>query len=79
MARYNDASSHPDRWTNAKLIRQLKAGAAYETAGLNLPEGYVPVPWHMGSDTPAIIEATRIYRQSWVDPIIAEIEKRFCK
>lgn len=80
MARMNDMSPHPGRWTNAKLMREAKRLASYESAGLNLPEGYVVKPWHAGgNDTPAIIEATRIYRESWLNPILDEIERRLVK
>ena len=79
MGYRDDSSPHIDRWTNAKLFRELKRLLSMESARFNLPEGYSPAPYHNGDDTAAIAEATRVWRQSWVDPIVEELEKRAVK
>jgi len=85
--RYNDMSPHPDRWTNAKLIREARAYANLEqfSVGYNeIPANY-PEGWHdqVSPDEPRIDEfvrrQTRIFRESWLNPILDEIERRFVK
>lgn len=76
--RTNDSSPHPQRWSNVKLMREAHAHANLDTFSGSLPDGqYVGgFPRDHGD---AIREATRLYRQSWLNPILAEIERRFVK
>lgn len=79
MARYDDSSPHCDRWTNHKLISELNRTAHLETFS---PSGIcrTPVTIITGDDAQAfILEETRLYRQSWLAPIIEEIERRMVK
>lgn len=78
--RRNDNSTDHTRWTNHKLMVELQRYADMTNMSVNLPENYVPQPWHRGgNDAEAIREATRIYRVSWLDPLIAEATRRLCK
>ena len=76
MARYNDASPHPDRWTDAKLMREARKYANLEGFSMWVYDG-IEGKGDAASD--AIREATRNYRDSWLNPILDEIEKRFVK
>lgn len=63
------------RETNAALIKRLR-----ETANLETFNGGLPGNDHAGAnDGPAIREATRLYRNTWMNPILDEIERRFVK
>lgn len=80
MARYNDNSPHPQHWTNAKLIRELRSKANLERFSANIPADYKPASFSAGKDDGDMIrEATRLYRDSWMNPILDEIERRFVK
>jgi len=78
MARKNDSSPHPEDWTTAKLFKRLSALANLETFGGYLPAGYVGngFPDGKGQDADTIREATRVYRQAWLQPVINELAKR---
>lgn len=78
MARMDDLSSDYRRWTTAKLIREIRSKANLERFGGYLPEGYNcrGFPYDDGD---AIREATRIYRESWLNPLIDELERRTIK
>jgi len=78
MTRYNDASSDYRRWTNKKLIARLKQTANLETFCDSIFDGNLPnVFGEEGSN--AIRERTKLYRDSWMQPIIAKIERRLIK
>jgi len=87
MARYNDMSCHPQRWTNAKLMREARKCANLERFSCvhNDIEANYRVGWHnqVNKDQMPVEdfvrEQTRPYRQSWLDPILDEIERRFVK
>lgn len=73
MARMNDTSPYLERWTNAKLLRELNRIANFERfdcLDVTDPEKTMP---HTGA---AVREATRIYRGSWLQPIIDELARR---
>lgn len=78
MARYRDASPHPRDWTNRKLIAELRTMANMENMGAYLPVGYTGRGFPH-NDGDAIREATQLYRDSWINPIIAIIESRLVK
>lgn len=70
--RYNDSSYDCAKWTNAKLMREAREAA-------NL-ESFANMPGEKRPATPDNIrEITRIYRTSWLNPILDEIERRFVK
>jgi len=76
MARYNDNSPHPRDWTNAKLIHELNRTANLKDFGIFVYDGIIA----KGDDcADAIREKTRLYRQTWMQPVIDEIERRFVK
>lgn len=78
MARKIDSSPHPSDWTNAKLMREARRLANMEQFGGYLPEGYTARGFPH-DDGDAIREATRLYRESWLDPVLDEIESRFVR
>ncbi len=87
MARYNDLSCHCDKWTNAKLMREARGYANMESFSV----GYNDIPanyregWHdqVNPDATRIDdfcrEQSRIYRDTWLKPLLDEIERRFVK
>lgn len=79
--RYNDNSPHPERWTNAKLMARAMETANLKTFSGGLPQDFRPDNngGGFGDDGDAIREATRLYRGSWMNPVLAEIERRFVK
>lgn len=80
MPRMNDSSPYSDRWTNAKLIRELRRTANMEHMSVHIPSDYKPASFSAGPDDGDMIrEATRLYRDSWMNPLIDEIERRFVK
>lgn len=87
MARYNDSSPHPDKWTNAKLMAETRKYANLESfsVGYNEIEATYRAGWHdqVNPSSPRIEEfvrdQTRIYRQSWLVPILDELQRRFLK
>jgi len=86
MARYNDGSPHPDRWTNAKLMREARKYANLESFAVGHYDGdeitFKP-GWITQTCSPEIDkfcrDQTRLYRQNWLTPILDEIERRFVK
>jgi hypothetical protein len=76
--RYNDNSSDIRRWTNSKLIRRLKETANLETFSDSIFDGVLP-PVNGDESSKVIRERTRLYRESWMQPIIEEIERRLIK
>lgn len=87
MARYNDASSDCARWTNAKLMSEARRLANFESfsVGFNEIEATYRVGWHdqVNPAAPRIEDfvrnQTRLYRETWLKPILDEIERRFVK
>ena len=87
MARYDDLSPYPEKWTNAKLMREARSHAHLETFSV----GYNTIPaiyregWHDQANKGQMPveefcrEQTRIYRETWLNPILDEIECRFVK
>lgn len=70
MTRRNDNSPYIENWTNRKLIAEIRRIANFEKFG-RLKDGK-----DIGDD---IRENTRIYRNSWLNPLIEEIERRLVK
>jgi hypothetical protein len=76
MPRMNDSSHSVDRWTSAKLFRELNKYANLASFGGNLPAEMM-TDWKAGRDDGnAIREATRLYRQTYLQPIIDELARR---
>jgi hypothetical protein len=67
----NDNSIYCENWTNAKLMREARKLANLENFGMIDRAG------PLNGDT--IREATRLYRGSWLNPVLDEIERRFVK
>jgi hypothetical protein len=87
MAHYNDMSSDHTKWSKAKLLREIRKYANMESfsVGYNEIEVAYNVGWHeqVNKNMPSVEdfcrEQTRIYRESWLNPLIDELERRFCK
>lgn len=87
MARYNNASCDHTKWTNAKLISEAKKYANLESfsVGYNEVAGCYKTGWHdqVNKDQMPIEdfvrEQTRLYRVTWLQPLLDEIERRFLK
>lgn len=73
MARMNDSSPHVNRWTTAKLFAELNKLANLESFSMFVYDG-INAKGDECAD--AIREATRLYRQTWMQPIIDELERR---
>lgn len=64
------------RKTNAELISNLRKFASFEGGHFVLP-GHAPTD--AAADTAAVMEATKLYRETWLMPALGEIEARLCK
>jgi hypothetical protein len=64
------------RVTNAALVANLRRFANFEGGTFVLPDH---LPTDTAVDTAAILEATRMYRERWLMPVIDEIEKRLVR
>ncbi|AHJ10757.1 hypothetical protein P106B_74 [Rhizobium phage vB_RglS_P106B] len=77
MARMNDNSTYVGRWTTAKLFAELNKSANLESFSMSDMNG---IATKRGNECAnAIREATRLYRETWMQPIINELERRFNK
>lgn len=76
MARMDDSSSDYRRWTNAKLMHEARKTANLENFGVFVYDG---INAKGDECTKAIRERTRQYRDTWMNPILDEIERRFVK
>lgn len=75
MARMDDNSPYPQRWTTAKLFRELNKYANLETFGSCFRDE--PVSFGCQQESADFIrEETRLYRRSWLQPIINELARR---
>lgn len=87
MARYRDSSSSCHCWTNAKLMREAKRLANLESfsVGWNDIPAEFKIGWHeqVNPNSPRvddfILAQTKLYRETWLAPILNEIERRFVK
>jgi hypothetical protein len=82
MARFNNSSPHPDKWTNAKLMAEARKYANLESfsGSCGVEHGQVVELKGFPHDNgPALRETTRIYRDSWLNPILDELQRRFLK
>lgn len=78
MGRRSDNSIYSENWTNAKLIRELREKANMTKFGSYFRNE--PVTFGTQAESGDFIrEETRLYRQSWVNPLIDELERRLCK
>lgn len=87
MSYRNDASSDHTKWSNRKLICEIKRIANFTnfSVGWNdIPAEY-KVGWHeqVNPNSPKIEdfirEQTRCYRDSWLNPLIEELERRLTR
>ena len=78
MARYNDNSYRYEDWSPRKLLVRLRETANLETFCDSIFDGDLP-PVKGEEGSKIIRERTRIYRESWINPIIDELEKRLIK
>lgn len=72
MARMNDRSPYPREWATAKLFRELNKYANLESFSWSINPEYSQPPISAND----IREATRLYRQTWLQPIINELARR---
>lgn len=76
MPCYNDLSPDYERWTNAKLMREITRVASFEKFGDYFREA--AVTFGTQEDCGDFIrETTRIYRQTWLEPLLEEVTRRF--
>lgn len=75
MARYDDTSMDVTRWTNRKLMAELRLKANLSTfQRLMVGSGE-----NTALTADAIRNVTRPYRDSYLNPVIDEIERRFVR
>jgi hypothetical protein len=84
MARYNDSSNYVENWSNRKLMEEAKRMSSFAQAHFTIPNNAQlardkPNGVYSNNDTAVIVEATRLYRETWLEPILEEIERRFVK
>lgn len=86
MARYNDGSPFCEDWTNAKLMAKARELANMESFSVGFYDGEEVTfkhGWTSQTGSPEIAdfvrERTRLYRDTWLRPILDEIERRFVK
>ena len=86
MARYNDNSPYCERWTNRKLMAEARKYANMESMSIGHYDGdeitFKP-GWtgQVNAVDPADFarNVSRLYRETWLAPILDEIERRFVK
>jgi hypothetical protein len=87
MAYRNDSSSDHSHWSNRKLIDEIRRISNLASFGVGFLSGdktYTFRPgWanQTGSDSidDFVRDQTRIYRDSWLNPLIDELERRTVK
>ena len=89
MARYRDSSPHPADWTNRKLMAEAMKYANLESFSVGFfdgPETTFRPGWHNQQQEPKgptvddfCRQQTRLYRATWLQPVLEEIERRFVK
>jgi hypothetical protein len=78
MARHNDNSHDLRHWTNRKLIAEARRVANFENFGSYFRADAVAIA-AQGEAGDFIREETRLYRDTWLNPVLDEIERRFVK
>lgn len=74
----NDNSSDCRRWSNRKLMAQARKLANLTEFGSYFREQ--PMILSVNEDAgPFVRETTRLYRETWLAPILDEIERRFVR
>lgn len=67
-----------ERWTNRKLMAEARDHANLKGFGSYFRDD--PVTFGCQDEASDFIrESTRLYRDTWLTPILDEIERRFCK
>ena len=78
MSGYNNSSPDCTRWTNARLIDEARRLS--ELSGFGHFFRDQPVILGVQEDSgPFIREETRLYRETWLNPILDEIDARLTK
>lgn len=84
MGYRNDSSSDHTKWSNRKLISEIKRLANFE----NFSVGWNEIPacykegWHEQANPDQmkieefIRQQTRLYRDTWLNPLIEELQRR---
>lgn len=70
--RTNDNSIDVTRWSKEKLFRELNHRANFENNNYQLPL----ITGLNRDDKAAIRQATKLYRETWVQPLIRELARR---
>lgn len=87
MGYRNDASSDCTKWSNRKLIAEIDRLANFKdfSVGWNTIPASYRVGWHdqVNDGQPKVEDfvrdQTRIYRDTWLNPLIAELKRRLVK
>lgn len=78
MARCNDSSPDCQRWTNRKLLAEIRRYANLETFGSFFRNA--PADFSTQSESGDFIRReTQVYRETWLLPLLDEIERRMLK
>ena len=78
MGRRNNASIHSEDWTNEKIFDELRRHVDMETFGSYFRDQ--PIILGCQAESGDFIRAeTRLYRQSWIHPLIDELQSRLIK
>ena len=73
MARPNNASASPQRWSNAKLIAEVRRVSSLADFGTTQK-------LHAKDDASEFVrQSTALYRATWLEPLLAELERRLIK
>lgn len=76
--RYNNMSSDYAKWSPQKLFARLRETANLESFCDSIFDGDLPAV--RGDESATVMrERTRLYRESWMQPIIDELERRMIK
>lgn len=69
------------RRTNAALVAALRRVANFESAAFDniYPDARDPLPSGEDQATEFIVRRTRLYRETWLAPLLDEIERRLCR
>lgn len=84
MSRHNDNSSDVQRWSTPKLLRELHKSANLKTfsVGFNSIAAVYKEGWHNQANADQMPveefcrEQTRLYRDTWMNPLIAVLAHR---
>lgn len=78
MANWRDSSCHPQDWTMRKLLREIRGFANFERFGGTI-EVDASKNDYLRDDGPALREGTHLYRDTWLNPLLDELDRRLIK